>query len=72
MAQLITEPWEVRRFHLWYMHAAKAGMKEFIVRVPKEFFHLEEDCFVPIEFRDMHSLLRRQDLDVAQVTIFAL
>src|SRR6185312_7004984 len=39
LGQLVQEePWEVRRFHLWYMHAAKLGMKEFVVRVPKEYF----------------------------------
>ena len=73
LGQLVQEePWEVRRFHLWYMHAAKLGMKEFVVRVPKEYFHLEEDCFFPVEFHDMYRLLRCKDLDVAQITLFAM
>jgi hypothetical protein len=54
------------------MHAAKLGMKDFIVRARKEYFHLEEDCLFTIEFHDMHRLLRRKDLDIAQVTLFAL
>ena len=70
--QLVEEPWEVRRFHLWYMHASKLGMKEFVVRGPKEYFHLEEDCDFIVDFHDMHRLLRCKDLDVAQVTLFAL
>jgi hypothetical protein len=46
LGQLVQEePWAVRRFHLWYMQAAKLGMKEFIVRVPKEYFHLDEDAY---------------------------
>ena len=40
LGQLVQEePWDVGRFHLWYMQATKLGMKEFIVRVPKEYFH---------------------------------
>ena len=54
------------------MHAAKLGMKEFVVRVPKEYFHLEEDCFFLVEFHDMYRLLRCKDLDVAQITLFAM
>ena len=72
LGQLVEEPWEVRRFHLWYMHAAKLGVNDFIVRASKEYFHLEEDCPFTIDFHDMHSLLRRKDLDIAQVTLFAL
>ena len=36
LGQLIQEEsWELRRFHLWHMHAAKLGMKDFIVRTPR-------------------------------------
>ena len=49
LGQLVQEElWEIRRFHLWYMHAAKLGMKEFVVKAPKEYFHLEDDCFSPL------------------------
>jgi len=54
------------------MQAAKLGMKEFIVRVPKEYFNLDEDAYCPVFFHDMCRLLRCKDLDVAQVTLFAL
>ena len=53
------------------MHAAQLGMKDFIVRAPKEYFHLEEDCYFT-DFHDMHRLLRCKDRNVAQVTLFAL
>jgi hypothetical protein len=66
------EPWEVRRFHLWYMEVAKPGLRDFVVKVPAEYFHLPDDAHVVIDFHDMHRLLRRKDLDVAQVTLFAL
>jgi hypothetical protein len=73
LGQLVQEKtWEVRRFHLWYMHASKLGMKEFIQRVPEENFHLDEDAYFSVVFHDMHRLLRRKDLDVAQVTLFAM
>ena len=54
------------------MHASKLGMKDSIVKAPKEYFHLEENCDFIVEFHDMHRMLRRKDLDVAQVTLFAL
>ena len=71
LGQLVEKPWEVRRFHLWHTHASKLGVKDIIVRAPKEYFHLEEDYPFTIDFHDIHRLLRRKDLDVAQVTIFA-
>jgi hypothetical protein len=73
LGQLVQdEPWEVRRFHLWYMHAAKLGMREFVVRVPKEYFYLEDDTYVSIVFHDRHRLLWRKDLNVAQITLFSM
>ena len=73
LGQLVQEEsWEVRRFHLWYMHAAKLGMREFIVRASKEYFHLEDDCYFTIDFHDMHRLLCRKDLNVAQVILYAM
>ena len=72
LGKLVEEEWPDQRFHLWYMHASKLGMKEFVVKAPKEYFHLEEDCDFVVEFHDMHRMLWRKDLDVAQVTLFAL
>jgi hypothetical protein len=69
---LIEESWEVQRFHLWYMNASKLGMKDFIARVPKEYFHLTEDCEFPVDFHDMQRMLRRKDLNVAQITLFSM
>ena len=72
LGTLVEEPWEVRRFHLWYMHAVKLGMKQFVMSVPKEYFHLEDDAYLSVVFHDMHRLLRRKNLDVAQVTLFTM
>ena len=72
LGQLIEEPWPVRRFHLWYIHAAKLGIREIVVKAPKKYFHLEEDCSFTMDLHDMHRLLRRKDLDISQVTLFAL
>jgi hypothetical protein len=72
-AQLIhKEKWKVRRFHLWYMEAAKAGLSSFTVKVPTEYFHLPRDAELVVDFHDMYRLLWKDDLDVAQVTLFAL
>ena len=54
------------------MHTAKLGMKEIVVTEPKEYFYLEEDCPFTLDFYDMHRLLRRKDLDVAQITLFVM
>ena len=47
-------------------------MKTFIVKVPGEYFHLPYDAQVIVDFHDMHRVLRRKDLDVGMVTLFAL
>jgi hypothetical protein len=47
------------------MHVAKLGMKEFIARVPKKYFHLEDDTYFFVVFHDMQRLLWQKDLDVA-------
>jgi hypothetical protein len=72
LGELIEEPWAIRRFHLWYQHAAKLGMQSFILRVPKEYFVLDEDAYFTVSFHDMQRMLRRKDLDVAQVTLFSM
>ena len=54
------------------MHASKLGMKDSIVKAPKEYFHLEDDCFFTVEFHDKHRLLQHKDLNVAQVTLSSL
>jgi hypothetical protein len=73
LGQLVQEgPWEVRRFHLWYMKVTKVGLCSFVVKVPAEYFHLPDDAQVLVDFHDMHRVLQCKDLDVAQVTLFAL
>jgi hypothetical protein len=47
-------------------------MKELVQRVPKEYFHSDGDAYFSIVFHDMHRLLWCKDLDVAQVTLFAM
>jgi hypothetical protein len=72
LGDILEEKWEVRRFHLWYMEAAKAGLRNFIIKIPAEYFHTPMDGQVIIDFHDMYRLLRQKDLDIAQVTLFAL
>lgn len=72
-AQLIdNETWEARKFHLWYMACAKRGVRSFGVFLPKDLFHYDIDCQFVVEFEDMARLFRRQDIDVAQVTLFTM
>ena len=72
LGDLLEEKWEIRRFHLWYLEAAKVGLENFVIKIPTEYFHTLTDGQVIVDFHDMHRLLRRKDLDVAQVTLFAL
>jgi hypothetical protein len=39
---------------------------------PQGVLHLTEDCEFPIDFHDMQRMLRRKDLDVAQITLFSM
>lgn len=74
-AQLIDEEkWDTRRFHLWYMEAAKAGMSSFNVKIPTEYFHLPagNEMHLPVDFSDMYNLMREEDLDIVQITLFTL
>ena len=54
------------------MEATKVGLKNFVINISAEYFHMPTDGEVIVDFHDMHRLLRRKDLDVAQVTLFAL
>ena len=72
LGDLLDDKWEVRRFHLWYMEAVKVGLENFVIKILVECFHMPTDGQVIVDFHDMHRLLQRKDLDVAQVTLFAL
>jgi hypothetical protein len=67
--------WDTRRFHQWYMDAAKAGMKRgFTIKIAREYFHLpgEEPIRLPVEFCGMYNLLWEENLNIVQVTLFTL
>ena len=72
LGDLLDDKWEVRRFHLWYMEAVKVGLENFVINIPTEYFHMPTYGEVIVDFHDMHKLLRWKDLNVAQVTLFAL
>jgi hypothetical protein len=72
VGELCAEKWEVRRFHIWYMEAAKVGLKDFLIEIPGDLFHMVHDGAIVDDFHDMHRLLRFKDLDIQQVTMFAL
>jgi len=54
------------------MEATKAGLRNFIIKILVEYFHMPTDGQVIVDFHDMYRLLWRKDLNVAQVTLFAL
>jgi hypothetical protein len=65
--------WDTRRFHLWYMEASKGGMSSFNVKIPMKYFHLPDNDFtIPLDFKEMYRLLRGEDLDIVQLTLFAM
>jgi len=73
-AQLIDdEKWDTRKFHLWYMEVAKAGMTCFTIKIPSDFFHLPSgDIQLHVDFQEMYNLLWEEDLDIVQITLFSL
>ena len=58
LGDLLEERWEVRRFHLWYMEAAKLGLHNFVINILAEYFQMPMDGVVIVDFHDMHRLLR--------------
>jgi len=54
------------------MEAAKVGLENFIIKILAGYFHMPTDGQVIVDFHDMYRLLHRKDLNVAQVTLFAL
>jgi hypothetical protein len=54
------------------MEAAKAGLHNYVIKIPAVLFHTATDGEVIVDFHDMHRRLRRKDLDVAQVTLFSM
>jgi hypothetical protein len=54
------------------MEAPKARLHGFAVKVLAEYFHLTAYAVLPADFHDMYRLLREDDLDIAQVTLFSL
>jgi hypothetical protein len=72
LGDLLEWKWEVRRFHLWYIKEAKAGLHTFVIKIPAEYFHTPTDGEILIDFHGMYRLLWRKDLDVTQVTLFAM
>jgi hypothetical protein len=47
-------------------------LKVFLIKILRDLFHMEHDGAIAVDFHDMHRLLRRKDLDIQQVTMFAL
>jgi hypothetical protein len=47
-------------------------LKYFLIKIPRDLFHMEHDGAIIVDFHDVHRLLRRKDLDIQQVTMFAL
>jgi hypothetical protein len=48
-------------------------MSSFNVKIPVKYFHLlGNDFTIPVDFKDMYRLLRGEDLDIVQLTLFAM
>jgi len=58
VGDLLEERWKVRRFHLWYMEAAKLGLHNFGINILAEYFHMPTNGVIVVDFHDMHRLLR--------------
>jgi hypothetical protein len=48
-------------------------MSSFNVKILVKYFHLPGNDFtIPVDFKDIYRLLRREDLDIVQLTLFAM
>ena len=52
--------------------SGESGLENFVIKIMAEYFHMPMDGQVIVDFHNMHRLLWQKNLDVAQVTLFAL
>ena len=64
-------PWEMRRFHEWYMRACHAGFSIITASIPANVY-LNGDSYLMVDFKDMHALFCRNKLDVNFISAWCL
>ena len=69
IVELQEGPWEMRRFHEWYMRACCAGFSLITASVPANVF-LSEDSYLMVDFRDMNALFCREKLDINIISVW--
>jgi hypothetical protein len=69
--QLQEGPWEMRKFHEWYMRACRAGLSIITASVPA-IVYLSGDNYLMLDFKDMHALFRLDKLDVNLISVWCL
>uniref|UniRef100_I1QJ79 Uncharacterized protein n=1 Tax=Oryza glaberrima TaxID=4538 RepID=I1QJ79_ORYGL len=70
--QLREGPWQLRRWHDWYIRASTMkGISSFTVAVGENIFW-SGPCLLQVHFSDMHPLYRRKRLDANLIAIWCL
>ena len=69
--QLQEGPWEMRKFHEWYMRACRAGLSIITASV-LAIVYLSRDNYLMLDFKDIHALFRLEKLDVNLISVWCL
>ena len=69
--QLQEGPWEMRKFHEWYMRACRVGLSIITASVPA-IVYLSRDNYLMLDFKDIHVLFRLEKLDVNLISVWCL
>ncbi|KAL6600619.1 hypothetical protein ACP70R_045419 [Stipagrostis hirtigluma subsp. patula] len=64
-------PWQMLKFHQWYMRASKRKFSAIIVNIPYTAF-LSEDRYITLDFKDIHDMFRKDKLDINLLTVWCL
>ena len=64
-------PWEMKKFHEWYMKACRVGLSMITVFVPAIVF-LSGDNYILLDFKDLHALFRLEKLDVNLISVWCM
>ena len=64
-------PAPIRKFHDFYMQAAKEGVRTIMAKIPGTLMN-HEDFLLGLYFDDFHRIFRLQSLDITFVTLFCV
>lgn len=64
-------PFQMRRWHEWYMRASALGVEYITARISSEVF-ADGGSNLVIDFKDMHAMFRREKLDINLIAVWCM